>query len=79
MTFVSAPSAYISWFEELDIKSRPAVGGKGASLGELTRAGIRVPRGFVVRTAAFERFLGAIDPGGSVRAAIRGLDPGDLA
>ena len=29
----------------------PTVGGKGGSLGELTRAGIAVPPGFVVRTA----------------------------
>lgn len=29
-------------------------GGKGANLGELVRAGFRVPRGFVVTTAAYE-------------------------
>jgi pyruvate,water dikinase len=33
----------------------PFVGGKGASLGELLRAGIRVPAGFVVTTAAFRQ------------------------
>jgi pyruvate, water dikinase len=32
-----------------------AAGGKGASLGELLRAGIRVPDGFVVTTAAFRQ------------------------
>ena len=32
-------------------------GGKGASLGEMTRAGIPVPPGFVVLTGAFEKFL----------------------
>ena len=32
-------------------------GGKGASLGELTAAGIPVPPGYVVLAAAFERFL----------------------
>lgn len=32
-------------------------GGKGASLGEMTQAGILVPPGFVVLAAAFERFL----------------------
>ncbi len=33
----------------------PSAGGKGASLGELLRAGIRVPDGFVVTTAAFQQ------------------------
>ena len=35
-------------------------GGKGASLGELLRAGIRVPDGFVVTTAAFREAMGAL-------------------
>jgi hypothetical protein len=52
-----ATSAYVSWFSALGLADRPVVGGKGASLGELGRAGIAVPPGFVVRTAAFERFL----------------------
>ncbi len=33
------------------------VGGKGASLGEMLQAGVRVPPGFVVTTAAFRRFM----------------------
>ena len=32
-------------------------GGKGASLGEMTQAGIPVPPGFVVLASAFEKFL----------------------
>jgi pyruvate, water dikinase len=44
-------------FSDLGISDRAVAGGKGASLGELTRAGIRVPPGFVVTTAAFERVL----------------------
>ena len=32
-------------------------GGKGANLGELIRAGFPVPRGFIVTTAAYDRFL----------------------
>ena len=35
----------------------PAVGGKGAFLGELTRHGVSVPPGFVVVTDAFRSFL----------------------
>jgi pyruvate,water dikinase len=51
----------------------PAAGGKGASLGELMRAGIRVPDGFVVTTAAFGSAVAALDLGSRVAA----LDPAD--
>lgn len=65
-------------FSEVGIADRPTVGGKGASLGELTRAGIRVPQGFVVTTAAFEHFLADVDPEGSIRAAVEALAKDDL-
>jgi pyruvate,water dikinase len=54
------------------------VGGKGGSLGELTRAGIPVPPGFVVTTGAFEQFLAAIEARAPVRTQVEGLDPNDL-
>ncbi len=44
----------VAWFKDVGIADRPTVGGKGGSLGELTGAGIPVPPGFVVTTAAFE-------------------------
>ena len=44
---------YVAWFAELDKSSGASVGGKGANLAEMTRAGIPVPPGFVVTTAAF--------------------------
>ncbi len=36
-------------------------GGKGASLGEMTQAGISVPNGFVIFSNAFEKFLEETD------------------
>jgi pyruvate,water dikinase len=52
--------AEVLGFEEVDRTDIGVVGGKGASLGELSRlAGIRVPEGFCVSTAVFERVLGA--------------------
>ena len=51
----SMPYPLISWFKDIGIQDRPSVGGKGASLGEMVRTGIRVPNGFVVTTTAFER------------------------
>lgn len=35
---------------------RERVGGKAAGLGELLRAGLRVPAGFCVTTAAYSHF-----------------------
>src|SRR5436305_11176959 len=49
--------------------------GKGASLGELLRAGIRVPDGFVVTTAAFREAMGALAD--EVGSRVSALDPAD--
>ncbi len=48
---------YTLFFEEIDKKDLPLVGGKGANLGELTKAGFPVPRGFCVTTGAYQAFL----------------------
>jgi pyruvate, water dikinase len=50
-------SKYVLWFKECDINAVPTVGGKNASLGELLKAGIPVPPGFAITTAAYDRFL----------------------
>jgi len=68
----------IAWFGDIGLGDRPTVGGKGGSLGELTRAGIEVPPGFVVRTGAFERFIQALEAEAPLRPVIEGLDPADL-
>lgn len=68
----------ISWFGQLGLADRPVVGGKAASLGELTRAGIAVPPGFVVRTAAFDAFIALVEKSSPVRALVSGLDGEDL-
>ncbi len=44
-------------FEQLSKKDTHIAGGKGASLGEMTQAGIPVPDGFVILTKTFEEFL----------------------
>lgn len=68
----------IAWFKDVGIADRPTVGGKGGSLGELTRAGLPVPPGFVVTTGAFEAFLAALEAREPVRAQVAQLDPADL-
>src|ERR1700743_1269544 len=76
---MSEPAPVIAWFDAIGLSDRPAVGGKGGSLGELTRAGIAVPPGFVVRTQAFEQFIVALDAAEPLRAPVEALDPDDLA
>lgn len=71
-------------FSELSKNDTGIAGGKGASLGEMTRAGISVPPGFVVTTDAYKNFynqelsveirndiIGAFDKLGSQRVAVR--------
>lgn len=74
-----APGGIIGWFEAIGLGDRAEVGGKGGSLGELTRAGIAVPPGFVVKTAAFEGFMRALEEVAPVRARVAALEAGDLA
>jgi phosphoenolpyruvate synthase/pyruvate phosphate dikinase len=54
----------IAFFEELAIEDVSTVGGKCASLGEMSKIGVPVPPGFAVTTEAFDYFLretGAFD------------------
>jgi pyruvate,water dikinase len=47
----------IVWFSEVTKNDVPTVGGKGANLGEMTRAKIPVPPGFIVTADAYFDFL----------------------
>jgi len=56
----------IVWLDQVGAGDLALVGGKGANLGELVRAGFEVPNGFVVTTQAYERR----NPDGSVPAVL---------
>lgn len=64
-------------FADVGDRDRSAVGGKAASLAELTRLGVRVPLGFVVTTAAFDAALRAVDPDGEMRREVGRLPDDD--
>ena len=51
---------YIRPFAALGRDDLADAGGKGANLGELTRAGLPVPPGFVLTTAAYRAFVAGI-------------------
>lgn len=52
---------HIKFFSQITKKSVAEAGGKGASLGEMTSAGIPVPPGFVILASAFNQFLEETD------------------
>jgi len=49
--------SYVLPFSAISAADLPRVGGKGANLGELSRAGFPVPPGFCVTTAGFDLFM----------------------
>ncbi len=48
---------YTKTFKEITKKDVGIAGGKGASLGEMTNAGISVPQGYIILVDAFDRYL----------------------
>lgn len=48
---------FILYLDTISTADLAKVGGKGANLGELTRAGFNIPPGFCVTTDAFRRFM----------------------
>ena len=73
-----ASTETIGWFADIGLSDRPTVGGKGGSLGELIKAGIAVPPGFVVKTQAFEDFIQLLEREGPLRARVEALEADDL-
>ncbi len=52
---------YVLPFEEIDCHCLPIVGGKGANLGEMSKAGFPVPPGFCITTTAYRHFMDELD------------------
>src|SRR5215211_3118819 len=52
---------YTAWFDEIGKDDIKLAGGKGANLGELRRAGLPVPGGFVLTTEAYDAFVESND------------------
>ena len=49
---------WIYWLKEVGQEHNKIVGKKCANLGELTKAGFRVPPGFALGVEAYKRFMG---------------------
>jgi phosphohistidine swiveling domain-containing protein len=61
-------------FTQLSKQDAHLAGGKGASLGEMTQAGIPVPPGFVVLAQTFEHFIKETDLIQEIDAALEKVD-----
>jgi pyruvate,water dikinase len=81
MTSDTTQHHYIRWFEEIGIEDVPVVGGKNASLGEMTRElapqGIRVPNGFAITAEAYWYLLRASENEQRIKQILSDLDTGD--
>jgi pyruvate,water dikinase len=51
--------AHVLWLDDYTQTDRPVLGGKNASLGEMTSAGLPVPPGFAVTSDAYKSVLGS--------------------
>jgi len=69
---------FIKWFAELGKDDVGLVGGKGANLGEMTRAGIAVPPGFCVTAEAYKYFVERMELQAKIRALIKQTDINDV-
>ncbi|MFZ2189620.1 MAG: PEP/pyruvate-binding domain-containing protein [Candidatus Magasanikiibacteriota bacterium] len=68
---------HINFFKDINKNNVNQAGGKGASLGEMTGAGIPVPPGFVVLASAFDRFLEETNLNSEIAARLKEVDPND--
>src|SRR5438034_10746844 len=73
---------YVVNFDRLGMGDTERVGGKNASLGEMTvqlsKAGIRVPGGFATTAEAFREFLAAGGLAARIETRMKGLDADDV-
>jgi len=65
----------IVWFNEVTKEDVPTVGGKGANLGEMTKAKIPVPPGFIVTADAYFDFLAKTKLIGEIHKLLKPLNP----
>ena len=54
---MNAKSKFVAWFSEIDKDDVALVGGKGANLGEMTKAKFPVPNGFIITSHAYYAFI----------------------
>lgn len=73
---------YIFWFDELQLRDIPQVGGKNASLGEMRRElrpqGVNIPNGFAVTAYAYRYLLSSAGIMDNIKQILKDLDTHDI-
>ncbi len=67
----------IAWFEDLSSSDVDVAGGKGASLGEMIKAGLPVPPGFAVTAQAYKKFIEETGIAEGINELLDGVDVDD--
>ncbi len=70
--------SHLKFFKDISKSNVAEAGGKGASLGEMTGAGIPVPPGFVVLASAFDRFLEETNLNLEINARLKEVNLADI-
>ncbi len=68
---------HLKFFKDISKTDVAIAGGKGASLGEMTQAGISVPPGFIVLASAFDRFIEETELKEEIAARLAEVNPAD--
>ena len=72
----------VIWFDELQLKDIPEVGGKNASLGEmrqnLQKKGVNIPDGYAITAAAYRHLIESSGIWDSIKEILKDLDTHDM-
>src|SRR3989344_5604976 len=77
MMMGGSKSKLLVWFAEVGRNDIALVGGKGANLGEMTRASLPVPPGFIVTAEAYYEFLRANKLDRVIKKELANINPED--
>ena len=73
---------YVMWFDELQLKDIPEVGGKNASLGEmrqnLQKKGVNIPDGYAITAHAYRTLIDSAGIWDKIKDILKDLDTHDL-
>ena len=70
-------NTFVLWFDEVTKEDVGTVGGKGANLGEMTRAGFPVPPGFIITAEAYYHYLTENNLNEEIQNILKGVIFGD--
>src|SRR5512137_2258628 len=69
----------VKWFEDIGKADVHKAGGKGANLGELVKAGLPVPPGYVITAQAYLLFITESGLSQKIVHSIEGIDVDDTS